>query len=318
VTDANVVLGTLDREHLLAGALPIDAGAAHAAVTRLGESLSLSPADVAEGILRIVSSNMEKAIRLISVARGYDPRDFTLVAFGGAGPLHAARLARDLNIPRVLVPRYPGVLCAMGLLLSDIMTTFTLTHFAEATLAAMPSFLAAAERLVALSEDWFDGQGIAPGDRATKLFADARYRGQGHELTVELPFEMDPSRLLETLRTQFEAAHERAFRYRISGAPIQTTALRIEATAHIRKAKMEEAPPAQQPVAAARSGSRQVYSAAERGWRDVPLYDRARLGPGHAIEGPAIVEQFDATIVILADQSARVDGYLNIIIESTG
>ena len=139
VTDANVVLGTLNPEHLLGGRMTIDRARAEAAIERLGARLGLDVMTTAQGIVSIVTANMARAIRVISVQRGHDPREYALVAFGGAGPLHAARLARELEIPRILVPRHPGILCALGLLLSDLRTDYARTRLLPVDDGAMPA-----------------------------------------------------------------------------------------------------------------------------------------------------------------------------------
>src|SRR5262249_783956 len=138
VTDANVVLRTLNPEHLLGGRMPIDRVRAEAAIARLAARVGLDPMATAQGIVSVVTANMAKAIRVISVQRGHDPGGYTLVAFGGAGPLPAARLARELDIPRILVPRHPGILCALGLLLSDLRTDYAQTRLVAADDAGLP------------------------------------------------------------------------------------------------------------------------------------------------------------------------------------
>src|SRR5262245_42926899 len=160
VTDANVVLGILNPTHLLAGLMSIDRTRAEAAIGRLADLLGLDLMTTAQGIVSVVTANMARAIRVISVQRGHDPREYTLVAFGGAGPLHAARLARELEIPRILVPRYPGILCALGLLLSDLKTNYAQTRLMSATAESLPRIVATLDDLAARAGQWFAQEGI--------------------------------------------------------------------------------------------------------------------------------------------------------------
>jgi N-methylhydantoinase A len=187
VTDANVALGILNRESLLGGRMPVVAAAADAAVAALAAALNLAPTDVAQGILAIVTANMARAVRVISVERGYDPRDFTLLAFGGAGPLHAARLARELDIPRVLVPTVPGILCALGLLVADLRVDFSRTRVLPVVPDSLPAAAALLAELEAEALAWFEREGVAPSGRLLRRMADMRYTGQNYELSIELP-----------------------------------------------------------------------------------------------------------------------------------
>ncbi|MFO1025237.1 MAG: hydantoinase/oxoprolinase family protein [Acetobacteraceae bacterium] len=187
VTDANVVLGTLNGEFLLGGRMQIRRDLSLAAVGRLAEQLGLDAMQTAQGIISVVTANMARAIRVISVQRGYDPRDYTLVAFGGAGPLHAARLAHELEISRVLVPVSPGILCAMGLLLTDLRTDFALTRLTLLSDAAAPVLAEAFATLEARALAWFEAEDIAPANRRIVRTVDMRYAGQNYELPIPCP-----------------------------------------------------------------------------------------------------------------------------------
>src|SRR5579875_409634 len=180
VTDANVVLQTLNPTHLLGGRMAVDQALARQAIGGLAKELGLSVMDTAQGIIAVVTANMARAIRVISVQRGHDPRDYTLVAFGGAGPLHAARLAKELEISRVLVPRTPGILCAMGLLLTDLRADFATTRLATLSHAALPGTEEAFAHLLAQADQWFEQEGIAPEARRVVRTVDMRYAGQNY------------------------------------------------------------------------------------------------------------------------------------------
>src|SRR4029453_3982054 len=168
VTDANVVLQTLNPAHLLGGRMAIDHARAETAIARLAEQLGLDVMATAQGIVSVVTANMAKAIRVISVQRGHDPREYTLVAFGGAGPLHAARLARELEIPRILVPRNPGILCALGLLLTDLRTDFARPRLLPVDDGAMPAMAETFAELTRRATEWFDREGVAHDARSIR------------------------------------------------------------------------------------------------------------------------------------------------------
>ncbi|MCU1722653.1 hydantoinase/oxoprolinase family protein [Pseudomonas sp. 5P_5.1_Bac1] len=318
VTDANVVLQVLNPTHLLGGRMPINRGQAIEAIDRLAQSLGMDLFETAQGILSVVTANMAKAIRVISIERGHDPRDFVLMAFGGAGPLHAARLARELEIRRVLVPRNPGILCAMGLLLSDART-----HFAKGCLLRLDEAGGAAleqgfDGLEQQASDWFEQEAIAVEARQVKRFVDARYAGQAHELLIESPPGPIAADWLARVRQAFELEHRQIYGFDAANEPIHVIAMRVEATGKVDKAVLVEQPLASGDVAEARVGQREVWYPQVRGFVATPIYDRERLGAGHSLNGPAIIEQMDSTTLVLEGQRATVDRYLNILIEEQG
>lgn len=315
VTDANVVLQTLNPAHLLGGRMPIDRGKAAAAIRRLADRLGLGLMETAQGVISVVTANMAKAIRVISVQRGHDPREYTLVAFGGAGPLHASRLARELEIPRILVPRHPGILCALGLLLSDLKTHYAQTRLMPVTAAALPRMLATFAELEERAVAWFEREGIAAGARTIERTVDMRYAGQNYELPVPFPDEPAGPALLKALGAGFERAHEQTYGYVASEEPIQAVTFRLEAAAAVRRAEIRAHPPATDAVTAAQTGRRDVWLPEARDFVSCPVYDRERLGPGHRVDGPAIVEQMDATTLLLPGQTALVDRYLNLVVQ---
>ncbi|NDW04969.1 hydantoinase/oxoprolinase family protein [Jiella pacifica] len=317
VTDANVVLGILNQTHLLNGRMPIDAAASHAAMERLAEALGIGVMDAAQGIIRVVIANMAKAIRVISVERGYDPRDYTMLAFGGAGPIHAARLAAELDIPRIVIPKHPGIMCALGLLQSDLRTNLSLTRMTRLSDDVLPTLEAGFRQLDQRAEEWFTTEAIAPADRRVLRAVDMRYGGQGYELTVDWPQDVAGEGVLAALRANFEAAHRQLYGYVASEEPIQVTTLRIEAVGTVPKVAMKSHPAATGPVSGAVVGERRVYLPERGDFVAVPLYDRTKLDPGHDVAGPAVIEQMDSTTLVLPGQMARVDRFLNLTIEKT-
>jgi N-methylhydantoinase A len=316
VTDANVVLGTLPPTHLLGGRMPIRRERAIAAVERLAKRLGLETMETAQGILSVVTANMAKAIRVISVQRGHDPRDYTLMAFGGAGPLHAARLARELEIRRVLVPRNPGILCAMGLLLTDLRADFAATRLTPLGKEALAPMSAAFDTLASQASAWFDLEGIPAEARRVTCTVDMRYAGQNYELPVALPDGPFDAGTLALLAEGFAAEHRRMYGFVAEGELVQLVTFRIEATGIVRKASLAARPLGPEDASAAREGSRDVWLPEAGGFVAVPVYARDRLSPGNRIAGPAIVEQMDSTTVVLPGMAARVDGYDNLILEA--
>ena len=315
VTDANVVLQVLNPDYLLNGRMRIDRAHALAAVDRLAKRLGLDAMRTAQGIISVVTANMAKAIRVISVERGYDPRDYVLMAFGGAGPLHAARLARELDIRRVLVPRNPGIACAMGLLLTDLRTHMSAGRLMLLTADTLPDVTTGFARLEAQAADWFAEESIAADDRALSRSLDMRYAGQGHELSIPCPAGDLDAAALATIRTAFERAHLQVYGFTSPEEVMQVVTLRIEATGRVPRADIARHPPAESDVADSIMAHRQVWLPETGDFVSCPVHDRTRLGPGHVVTGPAIVEQMDSTTLILAGQTASVDPWLNLIIE---
>jgi N-methylhydantoinase A len=316
VTDANVVLQTLNPTHLLGGRMPVRQDLARQAIAKLADQLGMDTLATAQGILSVVAANMSRAIRVISVQRGHDPRDYTLMAFGGAGPLHAARLARELDIARVLVPRSPGILCAMGLLLTDLRADFATTHLLTLADTARPEIEGAFAALAARAERWFEEEGIAPQDRRIKRTVDMRYAGQNYELSVPLPNGPVTPALLAALADGFAEAHRRMYGFVAEGEPVQLVTFRAEATGLVKKAQFAPSPERGADASTAVIGKRDVWLPEASGFVTCPIYDRAALQAGNRIAGPAIIEQMDSTTVVLPGMIARVEPYLNLILEA--
>ena len=307
VTDANVVLGLLNPKHLLGGRMGVDRDLALAAIARLALPLGLDPMTAAQGILAVVTANMTRAIRVISVQRGYDPRDYTLLAFGGAGPLHAARLARELDIRRVLVPRNPGILCAMGLLLTNLRADFATTRLQTLTPEAIPAMAEAFRTLDERANAWFEEETIS--DRRVSRSIDMRYAGQNYELAIPVP---DGPIGLPRLAADFATAHRRLYGFAPEDEPVQLVTFRIEATGIVPKAKFQSHPLTGSNAEDARIAERAIWL---DGFVICQIYDRDRLRAGDRFNGPAVVEQMDATTFIPAEMSAYVDTWLNIVME---
>ena len=308
-TDANLVTGRLDADHFLGGAMRLDGAAAHAALQALADAMGApSAAAAALGVLQVANATMERAIRRISVERGHDPRRFTLLPFGGAGPLHACDLAASLRIPQVLIPAAPGVLSALGLLVAA-----PARDFSQTVLLPLPddgSGDRALQAAFAPLADRARAEMAAEGFAATRIVlrraADMRYAGQSHELAVDLTADEDaaPAAL-------FHAAHERRYGYRQSAQP-EVVTLRVTATLPTDPPALVHAALVGPDAAAAVVGRKPVWFGRQP--LTTILYDRRLLLPGNRFRGPAIVFQYDTTTVIPPGWEAFVDGWSNLLL----
>jgi len=315
VTDANVVLGRLNPEYLLGGALRIDAGRSRAAIeTRIARPKGLDAAAAAASILAIADTNMAQALRFVSIERGLDPRDFVLVAFGGAGPLHAASVARELGVAGVLIPYSPGVLCAMGVLTKDIQMDFSRTRiYGESACDCRVTVSAMYRELEQRAHSEFGRSGGAISGVAIERSADARYAGQNHELSVAVPAGEIDAAAIASVKENFHCAHEQLYGYRSPQRALEFVTYRVKATRAIPNHDLARVPLTRRAGALAPAARRKVFFDWTReGYVECPVFDRARMIPGDTIEGPAIVEQMDTTTVVPPGCNARVDAALNL------
>jgi len=314
VTDANVLLQTLNPEYLLNGRMKIDQELSSAAVARVAAALGMDVLDAAEGILEIVTVNMAKAIRVISVQRGYDPRDYTLVAFGGAGPVHAVRLAEHLGITQVLIPLTPGILCALGLLMTDLRTDFATTSLRILDDGATEAVGAIYAGLEQSGAAWLDDNNIPASRRQFRRTADVRYVGQNYEIAVPVPNGPISPQSLEAVREAFFQAHKQLYGYIADEGEVQMVTFRLEVTGEVDKVQFKPQPFSGEDSSAARVGSRKVWDSESCSFVEAQLYERKSLKAGNVVAGPAIVDQMDTTTVIPNGWSARVDEFLNLIL----
>src|SRR5262245_4518370 len=317
VTDAHLVLGRIPPA-LLGGELPLDAASARAAIAdRIGRPLDLPVEEAAAGIVEIIDHAMARAIRTVSVGRGHDPRRFALIAFGGAGPLHACRLAELLEMPAVVIPPRPGVLSTWGLLDTDIRTTFVRTAgIAErhASDVDVPRLDAAWVALESEARAWLHGEQVPRDRQRFERGADLRYEHQSFELTCTLgDGPLTSARLEELIRT-FHAEHRRLYSYDLPRAQVELVNLRVTAIGVLPKRAMPSTGMSMSSdVRGAVVGERSVYF--RGGATSVPVYARDRLASGMTFAGPAIVDQDDATCLIASSFRARVDGAHNLLLE---
>jgi N-methylhydantoinase A len=303
VTDAHLALGHLP-PYLLGGAFRLDGAAARRAVaTRIAAPLGLGLEAAARGILAIADNHMTGAIRVVSVERGHDPREFVLVPFGGAGPLHGGALARLIGIETILVPPAPGVLSALGLLVSNLKAEFSRTCLERPPDYDVARIAATYAALEAEAIAWLDAENVPPAARRLMRQASLRYRHQGFELVVPFPSGVVDAAGVEAAIAAFHHRHERLYTFAQQDTPVEIVTLRVDAIGLFPPPHLPELPQGGAPDAAI-LGHQSVAWA--EGRADTPIYDRARLGAGDHIAGPAILTQLDATTLLLPGQTAEV------------
>jgi N-methylhydantoinase A len=313
VTDANVVIGHLP-PRLLGGEMNLDVEAAKAAVQKVADALGLDLYQAAQGILDIVNENMAGALRVISVQRGYDPRDFALVAFGGAGPMHANAVAEVMGSFPVLVPPAPGLLCATGDLVADFRNEFGRTFIRTVDRTTGEEVKAILDEVGREAREWLRREGISESRQRISYNVDMRYYRQGYELPVEIDPELLAGNGPQMLADRFNQLHEQFYRFKMDDTTCEIVNLRAIVSGEMPKPRLVETDggsPADPTHAVI--DEREVYFEGE--WLPTRVYSRSQLQPGNRIGGPAIVTEFDSTTVVLAGYEAGVDRYLNLIID---
>ena len=313
ITDCNLVLGYLGEDNFLGGRMRLDAAKARAAIeAAVAKPLGLDVAEAAEGIVRVIDVKMEEAIKAISTMRGHDLRDFMLLAFGGAGPLHAGRIARDLGMAGVIVPLYPGVFSAIGLLMSDVKHDYIrskLSPLSEVTPADVNGMF---ERMVAQALEELRDDGFAADHIRIERALDMRYAGQGYEIAVPCPVQPLQEADLKQLRATFDQQHRAMFGHMAPQEPVEIVSFRVRGIGLVPPVEMPKFKPAGTTLRDARRELRRVrFDGREL---DCPVYQRERLDVGLTVAGPAVLDQFDCTTVICPGQTARVDEWKNLIV----
>ena len=310
VTDAHLVLGHLP-PYLLGGAFSLDVDAAREAIrSRVAAPLGLTIEAAARGILEVLDNNMVGAMRVVSVERGIDPAGLAFVPFGGAGPLHGSSLARLIGCKTVLVPPAPGVLSALGLLVSNLRAEFARTCVQRAGRYDLPQIAAVFDELTAEAVGWLDSEDVPHESRLLLKQASLRYKEQGFELDVPWTGGVGDA-ALQALLNGFHDAHERVYSFALRDLPVEIVTLRVDAVGMLPAVKMRELPQGGA-ISKAIAGKQKIAFA--NGTLDVPVYDRDKLGAGARIPGPAVVTQLDATTLLLAGQSAQVDKFGSLIV----
>ena len=315
VTDADLVLGLINPDYFLGGSIHLDKELAVQAITEhVANPLGISVVEAAQGMFEIVNANMVDALHLITVQKGHDPRDFALVAAGGACPIHATFLARALGIRRVVVPQASEVFCALGALEADMKYDFVRTCLLKVGTLDRQELQGYFQELEQQGVARLTQDGIPSGAWSFEYSLEMRYIGQHWQIPV--PLHMPDGKLPPTgdIVQAFHRRHEAVNGYKLEGREAEIVNIAVMAIGRSPKIKLRTASGAGGDASAAVKGKRKAYFG-EAGFLDVPLYDASRLGAGHALNGPAIVEKPNTTIVVGPEQQARVDNYHNIIID---
>ena len=310
LTDANVLLGRLNDQALLDGRMQIRRDLAEASIGRLAGELGLDLMETARGIIRVACATVVKAIRPLSVERGYDPADFCLFPFGGAGPLLATEIARDLGIKTIIVPPSPGILCAEGLLNSDLTADFVMTALMPLREDSHDTLNAMRRELRQKVEDWFGHEAVLADQRRVQWTAEMRYRGQNYELSLPLEDGDLGAEDCEGLVATFHAAHKRSYGFHSKTETVEFVNLKAKAVGLYDKPPLPTL--AERPDAEPASRRRTFFTTGT--WYDTPVFQRDSLAAGQALTGPAIIEQLDATTLIFPGDRGVVDAWGNLIV----
>ena len=317
VTDANLLLGALSTDTLLAGTLRLDVSAARAALERTGAAFSMDAVQTASGIIRIINTHMAVGLRLALQEQGQDPRSFALIAFGGAGPLHASTLSRSVGIPTVLVPLYPGLNCALGMLQTSVRHSYLKSEIGS--LGAIP-----AERvnqlfaaLEAQAGREAEEEGFSPEQMKMTRLLDLRYPHQGYSLCVPCAAPFGEA-ARDAVKSDFDALHYNVYGQNAPNEDPQIVTFRLQSEIAIPRLELPDLAQTDGNMARAKKGQRLLYNTAQQKFEHVDVWDRAQLLAGDRFDGPAIIEQFDATTLALGGQTVSVDRKGTLLIEERG
>lgn len=312
-TDACLVTGRLSAANF---DNDVDMEAVRRAIKeKVGDAFGMDVEEAAMSILRVAESNMFNALKLISVRRGYDPRDFSMVAFGGGGPMHCAYLAKELNIKKVIVPIAAPVFSAWGMLMTDVRHDYIQTSIRRMNEVSAEELTAMWEGLLKQAEQQFGKEGVEPSQVVYHFIADMRYMGQEHTVKVNVPAIPWTDSLKEEIISRFHDTHEHFYTFRLPDTPTEIVNLHLVGYGRLNKPDLAHIEAQTNPVETARKEIRKVYFT-EDGWLDTPVYDREKLGSGAAFDGPVIIEETAASTVVAQGQKVTVDTYGNLIIET--
>jgi N-methylhydantoinase A len=313
VTDADLVLGILNAEQFAGGTMTLDRDAAEESIREhVAEPMGTDVETAAVAIRGVIDTKMASATRVVVVNEGLDPREFSLVGFGGAGPAHACNVATELGIDEVVFPSNPGVLSSLGLLVSDLRHEYVRSLIETVGDADPDRISAAIEELVERGHDDLDAEDVAPGDRSFRVSFDMMYEGQAHYLNVPSPGQSVSGSALSDLASRFEAAHDRQYGFVDDRNPIELVNLRVTAVGAVPDPPLGPASGSDHDRSVAKMGTREVIlDRDDRG--EVPYFDRGGLAPGHELAGPAIVEFENTTIWLPPDFDGEIDRYGNLV-----
>ncbi len=317
VTDANLILGRINPSFLLGGEMEIHLDKAREAVEeKLARPLNITVEEAAEGILKVVNANMVRGIRVVSVEKGFDPREFSLVAFGGAGPLHAPDLARELGIKEVILPPNPGINSALGMLAADVRRDYVLTRIMQEKVIDGYALEELFDEMKEEALEELRREGFDPDIISFVRSADLRYPRQAYEINVSLSEERLTKDDIKEMVQAYHQLHRQFYGYNREESSIELVNLRLAAVGKMKSLKLEENELQGVDPSRAFLTYRSVYF--EGGYVKTPVYQRDKLEAGNEIQGPAVIEQLDSTLIVFPQEKARVDSLLNILITGTG
>jgi len=308
-TDAALVIGYLDPDNFLGGEIKVKLDLAKAAIQKLADQLGMSLEETAAGIVHISEAKIAGAVRVISVERGYHPKDFALLAFGGGGAFVAANVARELGIPRAIIPAGPANFSAFGMLMVDVVHDYSQTNIFALAGLDIEAVNATYATLAARGHDALKADGFDEAHRTFIPTAELRYRGQEHTVNVPMPgIKMNPGHVAQIVET-FNAAHQQQYGHSMMEDPIEIVTLRLRAIGLLPRPTLPPIEKAAGNVENARKGSRKVYIRDRKAQVDYTVYDRTKLGAGHVIQGPAIVEEASSTTLVHSGDKLTVGNY---------
>ena len=322
LTDANVVAQRLNPARELGGHVKVDLALAERALhAQIAEPLGFSTDGALYGAFEVLTSNLTRAVRVVSVERGYDPRAFALVAYGGAGPMHACQLAKDMSIGTVLVPESPGILSALGLLMADVRAEFSQSRLFSLYDQAGNNMNAVARKvedvfvgLERRSSRWLRSEGIDKVTASAARIIEVRYQGQGHQVSIAVDGVLSGTEGMERLIEEFHRSYQEEYGYARRGTPVELVHFRVQVRAPGPRPQLRTSAPGDGRHGRALLGSRRVYLDEDHGFSTCPIYWRPLLKPEDRFEGPAIIEQLDSTTVLLPGQRVYVDQHHNLVI----
>lgn len=312
-TDANLVMGRINSDYFCGGSIKADMKASNSALSKVGEKLGVSQIEAARGIIRIANNNMINALKLVSLNRGFDPRDFVLVAFGGGGGMHAVALAQELGVKKVVIPAAASVFSAWGMMMSDLRRDYFITHLVDLIAGSSVSIEAAFSTVESQAIEQFESEGLDRTSITFTRYGNFRYKDQEHTTEVRLSGGVISDEQISLIEADFHKTYEHEYTYRLE-VGVELVGIHVVATSEVGKLTMKELPNQGINESVARKGEREVDYALE-GIHQATLYDGDKLLPGMEFVGPAIIEDSGSTTVIHPNNKVYIDGYANIHIE---
>ena len=317
ITDANLMLGRLGADRFLGGEMKLDASAAEQALDKIGKPLGMNAIETADGILRIAATAMSYAVKGVTTERGLDAGDFVLVAYGGAGPLHAVDVAREIGIRNVIVPSAPGVFSAFGMLFSDLRYDYVRTHLMQLVDASFNEIEAVFKELERNGRDAIAATSVKPDQIAVKRALDMRYVGQEHPVTVELPMRVFEKQDRAAIKRHFDNDHMQRYGTSAPNENAEVVSLRVTVAGRMKKPPQEKIKKGNSaPPKSSRTGTRKAWF--DGRFRNAPTYQRTELLAGNRISGPALIEEHASTTVLMLGDRMVVDEYGNLAVRVTG